>query len=261
MMDYDKVLQRPFPPAAIKQTRMGADYVEASSVLWRLLEAWGTKWSLTIVETRIEPKAMVGGVVAVHVRLKGPDGHERDAWGVAQQLPMKEGSQVPNLELAFKAATTDAVKVAAHWIGVALHLYGEPVEENGEMPYSQEDVVSEAAPWAQDVQPAPPFQPRPAPQASSQGGPPHLNDIMPFGKYGTKSASPQTYGQVLMRDIDYLRWCASKERPDQKSEAIMRWLANHPEEASKLMSGGAPPQVKQAQVSEWDTQLSEEVPW
>jgi len=137
-IDYD-LLTRPFPREAIRQ-RKGANgnyinYVEAHTVIRRLIEATGNDFSFRVLGIDIQD-----GLVMATVELELA-GSKRQHVGTQR---MNGG----NDDDCVKAAISDAIKKCATLFGVALELYGT------------------------DYQPAPAPAPRPAqtaPQNAPQG--------------------------------------------------------------------------------------------
>lgn len=243
--EVDQILQRPFPAAAIKQTKQGAAYVDASSVIWRLLQAWGSEWSFEILKWELH-----NPFVLVHARLIAPDGRHWDAVGAGQVHKLSKEDPRNNFEFGFKSATTDALKVAAHWAGVALPLYGENLEANV-MPAREADVVQDMA-WT-DADITPPIQPRPVTPFRSGGeAPPHFNEYPGFGMHGQKGKDPKTWGEILMdpETRSYVQWAATKERPDRQAVEIQSWLAARPDWTPSTRVPIANPPI-----------ADEEVPW
>jgi hypothetical protein len=124
-----ELLEKPFAPEQIRQRkgRNGLlDYVEGHSVIQRLNEALEGTWSFEIVhhEIREEEVLVVGRLSA--------DGIVKMAFGGSQVTRERESGALVSLGDDLKAASTDALKKCATFLGVGLHLYAEkPVSGRG----------------------------------------------------------------------------------------------------------------------------------
>jgi len=98
------------------------DYIEGHKVISRLNEAFTHNWSFNILTREI-----LNDHAVVHVQISVPDDEGRtiikDGIG-GKKLAKKRGSnEYLDVGNDIKAATTDALKVAARLFGVGLHLY------------------------------------------------------------------------------------------------------------------------------------------
>ena len=273
----DAILSRPFDPSVIKKIDKGGracDYVPAAHVVARLIEAWGTKWSLKVNRMEIGKD----GVFA-HVTVTAPEGNSWDGYGWGDIHVSRAGKR--DVENAMKTAVTDALKIAVHWPGVALHLYGDglpvpdafdevfgdSVEETTYVQQPQQQWQQPQQQWQQPQQQwqqAPPPQQQHPPTGSNQC--PHLNDPITFGQYGPRGKmGPKPYGWVLANDYGWLHWAgAQKDKPDQKAEAILRWGAQNPQLFDRMKGqtvprkGGPPPQQQQQEQQQWPPDADEE---
>ena len=114
-----ELLTKPFPPEQIQQRSGGKrgmfSYVPAALVKQRLSEAFDFKWSWKVNDFRIENgQCIVSGSLIAKV----------DDTLIEKQ---GFGSKVITGEIGddFKAASSDALKVAASLFGIGLHLYME----------------------------------------------------------------------------------------------------------------------------------------
>ncbi len=146
-----ELLEKPFAPAQIRQRRGRnglLDYVEGHSVIQRLNDALEGQWSFEVVhhEIRDEEVLVLGKLTAESIA--------KMAFGTSQVTRERESGKAISLGDDLKAASTDAMKKCATFLGVGLHLYAEkPLGPRG------------AAPRGGPVAP-----PRPAPPAPA--GPP-----------------------------------------------------------------------------------------
>ncbi len=127
-----QLLEKPFEPGQIRQRkgRNGLlDYVEGHSVIRRLNEALDGAWSFEIVqhEIREEEVVVIGRLTAENV--------VKMAFGGSQITRERESGTAISLGDDLKAASTDAMKKCATFLGVGLHLYAEkPIGGRGPAP-------------------------------------------------------------------------------------------------------------------------------
>ena len=145
-----ELLERPFTPEQIRQRkgRNGVlDYVEGHSVITRLNEALEGAWSFEIVhhEIREEEVLVIGRLSA--------DGIVKMAFGGSQVTRERESGALISISDDLKAASTDAMKKCATFLGVGLHLYAE------------KPIAGRAAPAPRAVAAPPRPTPAPAPPA------------------------------------------------------------------------------------------------
>ena len=117
-----ELLEKPFAPEQIRQRkgRNGLlDYVEGHSVIQRLNEALEGAWSFEIVhhEVREEEVVVIGRLSA--------GGIVKMAFGGSQVTRERESGALISISDDLKAASTDAMKKCATFLGVGLHLYAE----------------------------------------------------------------------------------------------------------------------------------------
>ena len=162
-------LERPFAPEQIRQRkgRNGLlDYVEGHSVIQRLNEALEGAWSFEIVhhEVREEEVVVIGRLTA--------EGIVKMAFGGSQVTRERESGALISISDDLKAASTDAMKKCATFLGVGLHLYAEkPI--GGRAPAAR-GVVAPARPTPAPTPPArvPVNGTRPAPNGRPGNGRP-----------------------------------------------------------------------------------------
>jgi hypothetical protein len=117
------VLEKPFDATQIRQRRGRTggvlDYVEGHTVIARLNEAFDGAWSFEITwheiretEVLVLGKLTAGGVVKCQ-------------FGASAVTRDRESKQLVSLGDDLKAASTDALKKCATFLGVGLHLYAE----------------------------------------------------------------------------------------------------------------------------------------
>jgi hypothetical protein len=116
------LLEQPFAPAQIKQ-RKGRngflDYVEGWSVIARLNEAFEGAWSFEVTWHEIrETEVLVLGRLTA-------EGVVKCQFGASQVTRDRETKALLSLGDDLKAASTDALKKCATFLGVGLHLYAE----------------------------------------------------------------------------------------------------------------------------------------
>jgi hypothetical protein len=158
-----EALAKPFPREAIK-TRSGGggkqlQYVEAHTVIRRLNEATGGKWSLSVL--RLE---MMGDVFTAHVSLTIPELGSREHIGV-QRMQQNAGEDLA------KGAISDALKKAATLFGVGLELYGRDYEGDTEAPigFSPQTIPGVRSGFDQAKKPEVAQQTRTAPARQGSG--------------------------------------------------------------------------------------------
>ena len=119
-----EILGRPFGEDLIRN-RPGSHgqtirYVEGAEYVKRMIEAFGLDWSFEIVQHQVlEHEVLVLG------RLRARN-FVRMAFGGTSITSAKETNEPVSLSDDLKAAATDAMKKAASFLGIGLHLY-----ENG----------------------------------------------------------------------------------------------------------------------------------
>jgi hypothetical protein len=116
------LLEKPFEPDQIRrrQGRNGMlDYVEGHSVIQRLNDALEGAWSFEIThhEVREDEVIVLGKLTAETVT--------KMAFGASQVTREKASGQPVSLGDDLKAASTDAMKKCATFLGVGLHLYAD----------------------------------------------------------------------------------------------------------------------------------------
>jgi hypothetical protein len=116
------LLEKPFEPGQIRrrQGRNGLlDYVEGHSVIQRLNDALDGGWSFEIThhEVREDEVIVLGKLTAETVT--------KMAFGASQVTRERESGQLVSLGDDLKAASTDAMKKCATFLGVGLHLYAD----------------------------------------------------------------------------------------------------------------------------------------
>ena len=164
-----ELLEKPFTPEQIRQRkgRNGMlDYVEGHSVIQRLNEALEGAWSFEIVhhEVREEEVVVIGRLSA--------GGIVKMAFGGSQVTRERESGALISISDDLKAASTDAMKKCATFLGVGLHLYAEkPI--GGRAPAAR-GVVAPARPAPAPTPPArvPVNGTRPAPNGRPGNGRP-----------------------------------------------------------------------------------------
>jgi len=118
------LLEKPFDPEQIRrrQGRNGMlDYVEGHSVIQRLNDATGGWWSFEITHHEIrEDEVIVLGKLTLNTETIF-----KMAFGASQVTRERESGQVVSLGDDLKAASTDALKKCATFLGVGLHLYAD----------------------------------------------------------------------------------------------------------------------------------------
>lgn len=126
-------LEREFEKKDIKKRPgpggMKLSYIEGSKVIRRLNEAFDHEWTFRVTQTQV-----VSNHAIVTVAIS-KDGNTKEGIG-----GKKIGADVEN---AFKAATTDALKVAARLFGIGLHLYED---ESTPVAKKKEPEVDEGGP-------------------------------------------------------------------------------------------------------------------
>jgi hypothetical protein len=118
------ILEKPFDPAQIKQ-RVGTygdvlDYIEGSSVIRRLNEAFDGGWCFEIIEYRIledKDEVLVLGKLTVDKDVV------KYQFGSSKVTRAKDTGEAVSLGDDLKAAGTDCLKKCATMIGVGLYLY------------------------------------------------------------------------------------------------------------------------------------------
>jgi hypothetical protein len=116
------LLEKPFEPEQIRrrQGRNGMlDYVEGHSVIQRLNDALERTWSFEVThhEVREDEVIVLGKLTAVTIC--------KMAFGTSQVTRERESGQLVSLGDDLKAASTDAMKNCATFLGVGLHLYAD----------------------------------------------------------------------------------------------------------------------------------------
>ncbi|MCB9489073.1 MAG: hypothetical protein H6684_10115 [Deltaproteobacteria bacterium] len=118
-----QILESPFDPNLIK-SRPGSfgeqlSYVEGAEYIRRLNEAFDGRWSFEVIthETTDRECIVVGKLVA--------EGFVKMAFGGTEIKRKRETGEVVCLADDLKAAATDALKKAASFLGVGLHLYSD----------------------------------------------------------------------------------------------------------------------------------------
>jgi len=142
IMDLKAVLDRAFLPEQIKQRKGNfgnmLSYVETHSVIDRLNEAFGYKWSWEILGQELKGRQItVKGRLTVKI-----DGETivKEAFGSAE-IELHKGTKIPVNPLGddFKAADSDAKKKAASLLGIGLHLYRGKAVPAQKQPQMQQD--------------------------------------------------------------------------------------------------------------------------
>jgi len=116
------LLEKPFEPEQIRrrQGRNGMlDYVEGHSMIQRLNDALDGGWSFEIThhEVREDEVIVLGKLTA--------DSIAKMAFGASEVTREGESGQPVSLGDDLKAASTDALKNCATFLGVGLHLYAD----------------------------------------------------------------------------------------------------------------------------------------
>ena len=121
-MTTREILERPFPPELIRHRpgRNGEDivYVEATTIIARLNEAYGGEWSFTIDQHEI----LDDEVVVLGRLLAG--GITKASFGSSAITRTRDGGKPVSIGDDLKAAATDALKKATTLLGVGVHLNG-----------------------------------------------------------------------------------------------------------------------------------------
>jgi hypothetical protein len=116
------LLEKPFDSAQIRrrQGRNGLlDYVEGHSVIQRLNDALDGGWSFEITHHEVrEEEVIVLGKLTAETTTKM-------AFGTSQVTRERESRELVSLGDDLKAASTDALKKCATFLGVGLHLYAD----------------------------------------------------------------------------------------------------------------------------------------
>jgi hypothetical protein len=183
------LLERPFDPGQIRQRRGRTggvlDYVEGHTVIARLNEAFEGAWSFEVPwhEIRETEVLVLGRLTAAGVT--------KTQFGSSAVTRDRETKQLVSLGDDLKAATTDALKKCATFLGVGLHLYADkPLRPSSPAP------------------PRPPQAPGPpAPRPPSGGGlrppPPPAGPSGPSAPASAvregRSAPPVSVGHALLR--------------------------------------------------------------
>lgn len=148
-----EILDRPFPPEKIKKRRgprgsKELDYVEGGEVVRRLNEAFDGEWSFHAIERFIQPIRQRDGSeradLVVHGVLEA-GGVRHEAFGGAI---LGHGENAGD---DWKIAATDALKKAASYFGVGLHLWIDDDPPVGESVHSSDQGITEkqaSAIWA-----------------------------------------------------------------------------------------------------------------
>ncbi|MCB9475321.1 MAG: hypothetical protein H6685_00495 [Deltaproteobacteria bacterium] len=138
-----QILETPFDANLIK-SRPGSfgeqlSYVEGVEYIRRLNEAFDGRWSFEVVthETTDRECIVVGKLVA--------DGIVKMAFGGTEIKRKRETGEIVCLADDLKAAATDALKKAASFLGVGLHLYSDQ-PTNGTTPNSTNGSNGHASP-------------------------------------------------------------------------------------------------------------------
>ena len=116
------ILEKPFEAASIKQ-RPGQfgkmlDYVETSSVIERLNQAFESDWSFDVIsfEVRNDEAICLG-------KLTVPGNIVKVQFGSCRVSKDKETGEYVNVGDALKGSASDSLKKAASLLGVGLHLF------------------------------------------------------------------------------------------------------------------------------------------
>ncbi len=116
-----EILEKPFEPNLIK-TRKGnfgneLSYVEGHAYIKRLNEAFNGQWSFEIISHEVNDQQVivVGKLTA--------DGIVKMSFGCTVITKNSETKEIVSIGDDLKAAATDALKKAASFLGVGLHLY------------------------------------------------------------------------------------------------------------------------------------------
>jgi len=219
-----ELLEKPFAPAQIRQRkgRNGLlDYVEGHSVIQRLNEALDGAWSFEIVhhEIREEEVLVIGRLTA--------EGITKMAFGGSQVTRERESGALISLGDDLKAASTDAMKKCATFLGVGLHLYAEKA-------------IGGRAPAARGVAAPPRPVPAPSPPAKTP-----VNGTRPGAGAQPGNGRPDnghTNGSVTTRQLDAI-WKVGKAKglgPDAVEHMSLRVFNRKPDaltrdEASTLI--------------------------
>lgn len=162
-------LTEPFPAAAIKQRQAGGgrtlDYVEGHTVIHRLNDATGNRWSMEVKD--ITSKELAGATLMMaRVALTLPGLGTREGLGV-QLVHERSGEDL------VKGCVTDALKKAATLFGVGLELYGPDYEDDATtQPQRQphRDLRNGSYPPRDNATPTRPSHPSPNGAAASPAG-------------------------------------------------------------------------------------------
>lgn len=129
-----ELLEKPFDPSQIKQ-RKGSfgdilDYIEGSTVIQRLNEAFNGDWMYEIQDHHVydEEVVVLGRLTAT--------GISKCQFGKSKITRSTKDNAVISLGDDLKAAATDSLKKCATLFGVGLHLYFDPPKGNGSQPPS-----------------------------------------------------------------------------------------------------------------------------
>ena len=118
-----ELLEKPFEQDEIKQREGNfgktLDYVEGTSIIQRLNDAFDAEWSFTILKHEILKDA---DEVLVLGELKAGD-FVKNQFGSSKITRAKDTGEIISLADDLKAAATDALKKTATMYGVALYLY------------------------------------------------------------------------------------------------------------------------------------------
>jgi len=125
--DVIKALVTPFPAEAIR-SRRGAHgenlhYIETWRVIDRLNTAFEHCWAFRILEWKLMENEVV-----VHVELEA-GGLVKQAFGASSITRSRDSGDPVSIGDDIKSAASDGLKKAGTLFGVALHLYGEDVQE------------------------------------------------------------------------------------------------------------------------------------
>jgi hypothetical protein len=131
-----ELLEKPFDPSQIKQ-RKGSfgdvlDYIEGSTVIQRLNEAFDGDWIFEIVDHHVydDEVVVLGKLTAAHI--------SKSQFGKSRITRATKDNAVISLGDDLKAAATDSLKKCATLFGVGLHLYFDPPKTNGSQPSSND---------------------------------------------------------------------------------------------------------------------------
>ena len=211
------LLEKPFELEQIRrrQGRNGLlDYVEGHSVIQRLNDALDGGWSFEIThhEVREEEVIVLGKLTAEAIT--------KMAFGTSQVTRERESRELVSLGDDLKAASTDALKKCATFLGVGLHLYADkPL--NGSAPRA-----SHAGNWR------PPGAERPVASATPTGPGP-TNGHRPEGATERQLETILKLGRargLATADLDGMSTRAFGCRPGQLNRAeastIIKELTN-----------------------------------